>query len=1265
MALTFEPIKKVRHIIKENSGNTEFLYLIFLIAIVLLSFVLYVLLFASPSGTDVYTHMYNTQNMASSKSLSDFYDQSLNQEYAGFDYPFGLWYFGSTVMKITGLDVYAIAYIIPLILIFILLGMYFCYTKELTGSSVTSILSLIFLVSMTQIALSLLNFSTSIFVMPFLVAILFLAMRDIDWKNVLLISILIFTLCFSHTGTFLFLIIFAVAYFLLRAALWGKFDNNFFVVIIAILFSFIIAIGLFPFVQPQYIDKGSLVTSTAERISSVTHIPFFRDAGQIFYDSILVANDYVFAFLWGALLFGAGKFLVVIHQEIKNKFFGKKNPAVVPFIGSSGSMGKGIVMTPFWIGPFQTLLSVIGVFRLDERGKCIALSLVFSALIPGSLSGSAGTGAIRETFYLFLLIPVTAALGFYYLIPALNRFSSTKIRRAAVVLIYSIFFVYLIAVPILACLYYQPPITMTKEENVNLGWLATVGNQQEGVAADAYRDRMTMYANKTVPSIASGTETIQFSKDLANTYFSGNAESYTKDLANYQIKYLIASDRNIKGYSLPKSVLAIDSNNLVDKIYASGGFFGFYKIISQPAIPVTGIGESLTWGSQQPGAQIQEIGSVFKFENSNYKVKISDTSPFIRYLGTPTSNSLGEGGYYDTLGITWGIAGNNTRHVESYGLGALTYPDIKRSDNEIVYKTQLLSSKTHEPIASLSVKYIFNDLAVKREITVTNDRETAGRIVNMDVHVTSSIFAPMTDFEFHLMNPDESDWVNRKIYPAQGSIILKDRIIDSIFYNYGRTGLYVLYDTTAPYPTRLSYAGSTQYDYGAVDLESDYSLRPSEATTVSQYFSVNSKATAIKNAEEYRSVSAYPFRDGQLPLVITGLASDPNLTVTEQSALAMVSLNQTPYTLALRVTNTTSAVKLPGIIPAIYFNACYNQTLCKNSTVQDNELDQVHRNTGATGILTSLARYNLTTFTSLSGNNYTYAEMLSVPAPDGPYYQEGLRNLKFAYVGGENSGIVLIPVTQPSSGVLSSRSEPGPVFYSWNETINSVRGIGGVAAIQWDPTDLGDPEFMDMFVKFINDTTSRGVTFTSPDAIASHLRQLESVRVNVTRGNDYVTLNARNTGGQPVSGITYQLLMPVIDGSCPYSITNGNISRYDIQDAECRVYASFSLNEFESKEIKVTLGIPPEQLNPYIPELFGGKNTIRVLDENNQPVQRTSVRIDSQYYETDKKGQVTFSVNYGWRTIVIEKAGYNSVTMTTYVKPLFYRYVKFMNNYTM
>ena len=79
---------------------------------------------------------------------------------------------------------------------------------------------------------------------------------------------------------------------------------------------------------------------------------------------------------------------------------------------------------------------------------------------------------------------------------------------------------------------------------------------------------------------------------------------------------------------------------------------------------------------------------------------------------------------------------------------------------------------------------------------------------------------------------------------------------------------------------------------------------------------------------------------------------------------------------------------------------------------------------------------------------------------------------------------------------------------------------------------------------------ANGVTITTPEAIANHMRQLDAVRVNVTRSEVNVILNARNTGNEPISGITYEVIMPVFENSCPYTVTNGTISRYDIRGRE-------------------------------------------------------------------------------------------------------------------
>jgi len=1246
MTLPFGSINKMRDVIKENSTNTTFFYLLFLIAIILLSFVLYIVIFASPSGTDVYSHMFNTQNMAGSNSLSEFYDKSLNLEYSGSDYPFGLWYFGSITMKVTGFDVYTIAYIIPLILLFIILGIYFCYAFTMTASTNQSLLSLIFLVSMTQLSLNLLNYSTSTFVMPILITIFFLSLRDIEWKNILLMSVLLFTLCFTHTGTFLFLTIFAVTYVLLRALIWGKFDYNFYLVIVALLICFVTAVSLFPFIQAQYIDKGRLIITTTYSISSVTKLVIIKDAGQIFYDTIFVGNNYVFALLWAALLFVAGKFLVFIHFGIKNRFSKKNTLATMPFIGSITTVSKGIIMTPFWIGPLQTLFSVIGIFKLDERGKCIALTLFFSSLLPGYLMGSEGTGSVRETFYLFLLIPITAALGFYYFYPLINRITQSGIRRAFVIGIYVIIFVPLIAVPVIACLHYEIPITMTKEENINLVWLGSIGNPLEGAAGAGYRDRMTMYGNKTVPSIPSGTETKRFSKSLSAAYFTNNAEYSARDLSSYQIQYLISSDRVLKDSGLQRSAIKLDTNKQVDKIYASGDFFGFYKIMPQPKIPTMDLNESLTWDAQQPAAQIQDVGSLFLFENPAYKIKVSDTSPRIQYFGTPTKNMLGEGDFVDSIGLSYGIAGTYIPQYDVYDLGELTYTDIQRSGNEIVYKTTLMNPSNTERIASLSVKYIFNDLAVKREITVTNDLENVNRSSILKLYVLSTIFSPMTDFEFHLINPEEKEWESRTIYPSQDKIVLKDKIVDRIFFNYGTTGIYVLYDGSADFPNNIWYAGAIDYDYGYVSLGSEHTIQPSEATTIGQYFSVNNKITAMKNAETYSSIAPYPFPDAQIPIVITGHTSGTNLTADEKTALTMLKQYEIPYAMIVPASTPSGTIKLPGIVPSGDFSQCYYDNYeihCKNLTVQQKELKLLKQKTNATGILISDFSYNLNTIKSLSENQYTYAEVL-----------EGVRNPKIAYLEGEDTGIVLMPVSQPDSRVLYHRYETDAIFSQWNATINSG---GGVATFLWDLSEIGNPEFTDQFDSLINYSKSRGMTFTTPDAIARHYKNLEPVLVNVTRGEEYVILHARNTAGKPVSGITYRLIMPLIENTCPYIITNGTIVRAPINQGTCRVYASFSLDPFESKEIKIETGRPLKQLFPQVPELYQGQNTIRIVDENNKTVKQAGVYVDLQYYESDTQGEVKFSVNYGDRTIKIIKAGYNTVTIKTYVQPVFYRYL--------
>ena len=268
------------------------------------------------------------------------------------------------------------------------------------------------------------------------------------------------------------------------------------------------------------------------------------------------------------------------------------------------------------------------------------------------------------------------------------------------------------------------------------------------------------------------------------------------------------------------------------------------------------------------------------------------------------------------------------------------------------------------------------------------------------------------------------------------------------------------YDGTTPYPNKLWYYGSPYYNYGIVTLQSDFSLDLGETTTSRQYFSFNSEETAKRSAEKYSSVSAYPFPDAQIPLVITGMAGNTIFNDKEKNALALLTQNAIPYTLGIPGSTPDGTFNLPGISPSSYFRPCYNQSLCKNLSDQTDELSLIKRNTSTKGILMSQVRYDLNTLRSMSEDQYIYAEVDTVPAPLGPYYREGLRNPKFAFVEGENTGIVLIPVTQPSSDLLNSRSEPYPIFSQWNTTINSVMRDGGMAEFHWDLSEIGNPDFL-------------------------------------------------------------------------------------------------------------------------------------------------------------------------------------------------------------
>ncbi len=106
-----------------------------------------------------------------------------------------------------------------------------------------------------------------------------------------------------------------------------------------------------------------------------------------------------------------------------------------------------------------------------------------------------------------------------------------------------------------------------------------------------------------------------------------------------------------------------------------------------------------------------------------------------------------------------------------------------------------------------------------------------------------------------------------------------------------------------------------------------------------------------------------------------------NFSDKERNALVMLTQNNVPYTLGIPGSSPAGTLSLTGISPSAFFNPCYNQSMCKNLTAQTEELNTLKQNTSTTGILMSQVRYDLNTLRSLSEDQYTYAEVDTVPAP--------------------------------------------------------------------------------------------------------------------------------------------------------------------------------------------------------------------------------------------------------------------------------------------
>jgi len=836
--------------------------------------------------------------MSSTHSLSDFYKLCLEDGYLGYEYPFGLWLFGSIIIKVTNIDLVNLALTVPLINLCVLCVLYYSYAKKFGLSRNQATLSLAFLLSMPVIATDILGFETDVFVMPFIIAMLHLlppekAQWISNWRNLILIVIFMFTLCFSHTGTYIFFLSLMVAYLVLYSAILGKFHRYAFFAFISLVVIYPLIVGIFPHIHLQYIDKGRILLSIGNLMASKLYLIFMKDLTEIIYEGFIVDVNPVYPVFLGSIVYiicklalllnsKAGNFLAKIKSYFRNILFS------VPVIGSVRYLSHTLPFWPIWLGPIHVALAMIGALRTDKKLLALLLSLIVVTVPTGYL---AKERALREIEYLFIIIPILSVIGLYHVKRKIRLHTKGKIKKVIIFVGLVGIFSSIVFLPVIANFYYHPLISGASYEREGLSWLSKIGVPGEGVAGAGYGHRISVYSNKIPPDeafIAYGTELRNFEVDHHRVFFSLDAEEYAKDLyASFGVSYLISSERVLRnlGKTGGFKYLKLDYNKLLDKIYSSEKHFSIYRYI-KVTVKRVNIPTMLNF---KDSPIVEDAGNTFVVKTNYYKTKLSKASPDIVYLGNKTTNFLGEGGIAEYLFI-------EAPDPHYFTLENLAYSSILLGNNQIVYTASLKDKG--ENLGTLVVKYTFFEKAFKREIIVSNDWIDR----TMFVQYTMRFFTPLQYFTFQL---DMNKLEKRVMYPCDDYVELKDIKFNKFYISDGNSGIYIHYENTAPYPNYILYTGSKDYDYYLIDHSLEKYLSPSESIHIAQWFSIGNSEIAYENIEDYRWISVYPYPKGKKPLILVSYIDSLNRISNESFNALLVAFDKLRES---GVTNYTEAI---------------------------------------------------------------------------------------------------------------------------------------------------------------------------------------------------------------------------------------------------------------------------------------------------------------------------------------------------------------------
>ena len=140
------------------------------------------------------------------------------------------------------------------------------------------------------------------------------------------------------------------------------------------------------------------------------------------------------------------------------------------------------------------------------------------------------------------------------------------------------------------------------------------------------------------------------------------------------------------------------------------------------------------------------------------------------------------------------------------------------------------------------------------------------------------------------------------------------------------------------------------------------------------------------------------------------------------------------------------------------------------------------------------------------------------------------KNPQMATFHNAPADVALLPVSYPMSDALSTQSNKAEIFSAWEATINEAEITDGMIFFIMRSEDIGNPDYTNDLKALIMYAKNKNLTFTTPDVIASHLKNIQNIQYSGSINNDMATINMTNNApNTPKTNVT---TLPTLYGNC-------------------------------------------------------------------------------------------------------------------------------------